>query len=125
MERDVVASLNELDALVDEARRRRDADATAGAATATQHPPPHLLPPARLVSAHLAPFVASEHAHATAALHALRADNGALAAELTAQRAQVEALVAELGRGVERVEELGALLGTAAAAAAAGEGMAA
>jgi len=111
-ERDVVASLNELDDLIADARRRKErasasqnVDAsstitTATTATATPPPtPPHLLPPASLLAAHLGPFLRDQTDTITQTLAAIQADNASVADAITSQRAEIEGLL----RGVEGI----------------------
>lgn len=120
-ERDVVASLNELDDLIADARRRKERATLASSTTNTTSPeaatttttpaaaavavaqptqtPPHLHPPSTLLSAHLHPFLRSQTDELTATLGALQDDNANIADTITSQRAEIEALL----RGLEGV----------------------
>jgi len=110
-ERDVIASLNELDDLIADARRRKERASTTSEpseTTSTTTParaqgapptPPHLLPPASLLAAHLGPFLVEQTSAITNSLTAVQADNANVADAITSQRAEIEGLL----RGLEGV----------------------
>jgi kinetochore protein NNF1 len=94
-ERNVVANLNSLEALIADAKSRR-ARAVDGAAPAT---PPHLLPPEALLAAHLAPGLAAARSRLNAREQTLLSRNAGLFEEVRGQWAEIEELVS----GVEGV----------------------
>ncbi|KAI9665224.1 MAG: hypothetical protein M1831_002234 [Alyxoria varia] len=117
-ERDVVRSLNDLDALVADAKKRKgkkshdnnnDNDnndktlsSAAGEAMAdfTNGPmPPHLLPPSSILAAHLSPFLAEKTAIVSSRLETEQKANLSLADEITIQGAEIDGLL----QGLEAV----------------------
>ncbi|KAL2164222.1 hypothetical protein VTH06DRAFT_3438 [Thermothelomyces fergusii] len=105
--RQVVERLNELEALVsDAARRRREAEDP-------NKPPvaPHTLPAETVLSAHLRPHLASQRARIGAALRDTQAANARLWDEVRAQRAEMEALVAAVEKALRDLDGANELLG--------------
>jgi len=132
-ERDVITSLNELDDLIADARRRREramgVEGEAGGASAVTVPipyglpgnihtlmlischRPHLLAPSSLLAAHLAPFLTTQSASFTTALQATQADNAAIADAITSQWAEIEGLLRGLENTVADLENAANTLG--------------
>lgn len=120
-ERDVIASLNELDDLIADARRRKErasastrnnessttGESNAAPTTTALAPPtpPHLLPPASLLAAHLGPFLTSQTTSINVQLGAIQADNATVADAITSQRAEIEGLLRGLEGVVRDLEE--------------------
>ncbi|KAF2399719.1 Nnf1-domain-containing protein [Trichodelitschia bisporula] len=104
-ERNVVASLNSLDRLVAEAKARK-----AAAEGSAEPVPPHTLPPAALLHAHLLPFLNEQESALTAALSTLETRNNALAETIQAQRAEMEGLVRGLEAVISDLERSGEML---------------
>ncbi|KAI1809193.1 Nnf1-domain-containing protein [Poronia punctata] len=97
--RDVVARLNELDALVNDADRRR-----REAGNGEPLIPPHLLPPEDVLAAHLAPHLAQQQSQLNAKLQTVQAHNANLFEDIKRQRSEIESLVAILEKVLEDVE---------------------
>jgi len=133
-ERDVITSLNELDDLIADARRRREratgveSNEEGGASAVSVPIPyvypqrifnsvliycdrPHLLAPTSLLAAHLAPFLTSQSASFTSALQATQADNAAIADAITSQRVEIEGLLRALQSTVADLENAANILG--------------
>ncbi|KFH48867.1 Kinetochore-associated protein-like protein [Hapsidospora chrysogenum ATCC 11550] len=90
--RGVVAKLNELEALIgDAALRKRRAGRSSEDPT-----PPHLLPPQRILAAHLHPALSAHRSQLNARLQTTQSQNALLHDEVLRQRAEVEELVARL-----------------------------
>ncbi|SPO02873.1 uncharacterized protein DNG_05551 [Cephalotrichum gorgonifer] len=103
--REVVPKLNELEDLVAEAIRRREA-------SPNDHPtPPDLLPPQTVLQAHLSRPLTSTTSHLNAKLQNTQSENERLFAEVTAQRSEIEALVARLEMLSSDVDSANGLLG--------------
>ncbi|AEO57966.1 hypothetical protein MYCTH_2126987 [Thermothelomyces thermophilus ATCC 42464] len=105
--RQVVERLNELEALVsDAARRRMEADDP-------NKPPvaPHTLPAETILSAHLHPHLASHRSQLNARLQNTQAANARLWDEIQAQRAEMEALVAGVEEALRDLDGANDLLG--------------
>ncbi|EON69541.1 hypothetical protein W97_08801 [Coniosporium apollinis CBS 100218] len=101
-ERDVVAGLNELDRLVGEARRRKE----AGEGEVAMHG----LPPEVLLRAHLAGFLGGRESALEERLEEVRAGNRVLAEAVSEQRREIEALVKGLEGVVKDLEEAAGLV---------------
>lgn len=123
-ERDVVASLNELDDLIADARRRKLRSAPAYTTSTTSETPstqpqaasivptpPHLLPPSALLAAHLAPFLNEQSTIFTSALKGIQADNAAIADSISSQRAEIEGLLRGLEMTIADIEGAANTLG--------------
>ncbi|KAK5126624.1 hypothetical protein LTR85_009558 [Meristemomyces frigidus] len=96
-ERGVVGSLNELDGLVEEARRRKgraQGEGEGGVPT-----PPHTLPAQQLYLSHLAPTLSAHSTEMKARQSALQAENADILARVLQQRKEISALV----QGLENV----------------------
>ncbi|KOS18714.1 hypothetical protein ESCO_000197 [Escovopsis weberi] len=102
--RQVVPRLNELEALVADAARRR-------ASSDTPPIPPHTLPPDAVLAAHLLPSLASHQSHLNARLQTTQSRNALLHEHILRQRAEVDALLAELEHAVDDVRGANAVLG--------------
>ncbi|KAL2107255.1 hypothetical protein VUR80DRAFT_5519 [Thermomyces stellatus] len=103
--REVVPKLNELEDLVSEAVRRREADPNS------QPTPPDLLPPQTVLQAHLSRPLTSATSHLNAKLQNTQAENERLFAEVQAQRDEIESLVSRLEMVSSDVDSANALLG--------------
>ncbi|KAF4875910.1 Kinetochore-associated protein NNF1 [Colletotrichum siamense] len=113
-DRDVVKKLNELESLVSDAERRRQ-ESNNNAGDDTEEPiPPHLLPPDDVITAHLAPRLASQQSHLNARLQNNQASNESLFAAIQSQRAEIEALLAQLEGHVADIDGANAMLGDVA-----------
>ncbi|ROW15022.1 hypothetical protein VPNG_03330 [Cytospora leucostoma] len=127
----VVARLNELEALVSDAERRRrearaaDRKAWKGKAKGGQAgvgggggggdkkappTPPHMLPAEVVLAAHLAPHLAGQQGQMNARLQNAQAANVALWDEIQAQRAEVEELLGALEGALADVDGAAALM---------------
>jgi kinetochore protein NNF1 len=119
-DRNVVPSLNELDRVVEEARRRKAAavaDAAAkgdgGDGVAVQKPiPPHTLPARQLYISHLAPSLAMYQAQMNERQESLSKENAELAERILRQRAEIgrllgglESVVRDLSGSVTALQE--------------------
>ncbi|KAI9718160.1 MAG: hypothetical protein M1828_006792 [Chrysothrix sp. TS-e1954] len=101
-ERGVIRNLNELDALVEVAERRRK---KAGEG-ATIPIPPHMLPPSSILTAHVAPFVQDQTKALGQALSDVQERNEVLTTEVTSQRDEIEALIAGLESKTTKVDDV-------------------
>lgn len=97
--RNVVAKLNELETLVGEAERRRDA---AGVAEAPI--PPHMLPADQILAAHLAPHLAQQQSQLNAKLQTVQAHNAKLFDDIQKQRAEMQSLMGLLQKVFEDID---------------------
>ncbi|KAK2732058.1 mind kinetochore complex component [Colletotrichum kahawae] len=117
-DRDVVKKLNELESLVSDAERRRQEsnnnNNNAGDDDVEEPIPPHLLPPDDVITAHLAPRLASQQSHLNARLQNAQASNKSLFAAIQSQRAEIEALLAQLEGHVADIDGANAMLGDVA-----------
>ncbi|OTA98853.1 hypothetical protein M426DRAFT_325645 [Hypoxylon sp. CI-4A] len=98
--RNVVAKLNELEALVGEAEHRRD-DAGVGAEAPV---PPHMLPPDQILAAHLAPHLKQQQSQLNAKLQTVQAHNAKLFSDIQAQRAEMQSLMGLLQKVFEDID---------------------
>ncbi|KAK4545446.1 hypothetical protein LTR36_002796 [Oleoguttula mirabilis] len=102
-ERGVVGALNELDGLVEEARRRKgrsDAMGDGGQGRDGGVPiPPHTLPPNQLYLSHLAPALLAHQQDTKTRQTAVQADNAELLTRVLQQRREIAAMV----QGLENV----------------------
>ncbi|TFA99481.1 hypothetical protein CCMA1212_008834 [Trichoderma ghanense] len=87
--RQVVPKLNELEALISEATHRR----ITAPPDAPKPTPPHLLPAREILSAHLAPSLASHQSLLNARLQTAQSHNAILYDQIRAQRAEIERLL--------------------------------
>ncbi|KAF6817170.1 mind kinetochore complex component [Colletotrichum sojae] len=106
VDRDVIRKLNELESLVSDAERRRRESGD----DAEEPTPPHLLPPEEVMTAHLAPRLASQQSHLNARLQNTQAANEVLFASIQSQRAEIDALLAQLEGHVADIDGANALL---------------
>ncbi|KAI9823887.1 MAG: hypothetical protein M1832_002205 [Thelocarpon impressellum] len=106
-ERGVVPALNELDALIADAQRRKASSATSPSSAPV---PPHTLPPPAHLKAHLTPYLAHAQSHLNARLQTAQSRNAALAEGVAAQRAELRRLVAGLEGVVSDLERAGDVL---------------
>jgi kinetochore protein NNF1 len=121
-EREAVARLNELDALIDDARTRKQ----KGEPPMQKYPPPKpapathllfeanawspvLLPPESLIRAHTLPLKRAELAHLESQLSQINGANDDLLREVDAQRTEIEGLNKAMRQGVE---DLGGAVGS-------------
>ena len=124
--REVVPKLNELEDLVAEAVRRREADPEAkptpcvlatlcpvSVSSALSNAPhsPDLLPPQTVLQAHLSRPLTSATSHLNAKLQNTQSENERLFAEVQAQRAEIEELVSHLEMVSSDVDSANGLLG--------------
>lgn len=119
-ERGVVHALNELDALVEDARKRKEKALTAAAEGQEQPVPAHTLPARRLFISHLAPTLREYEANMRERQKGIEEENLEIMERVKAQRRDIEKLmgglegvvgdlrgsVDALGMGGEGVEEL-------------------
>ncbi|KAG7290821.1 hypothetical protein NEMBOFW57_000825 [Staphylotrichum longicolle] len=106
-DRQVVARLNELEGLIEDAARRKMA------APDPTSPPtaPHTLPAPTVLHAHLAPHLAAQQSQLSAKLADSQAANARLWEEIQAQRAEMEALLGGVEKALRDVDGANALLG--------------
>ncbi|KAL6866882.1 Nnf1 domain-containing protein [Trichoderma novae-zelandiae] len=104
--RQVVPKLNDLEALVSEATHRR----ITAPPDAPKPTPPHLLPAREILSAHLAPSLASHQSLLNARLQTAQSHNAILYEQIRAQRAEVERLLELLEGTVGDVRSANAAL---------------
>ncbi|KAK8200940.1 hypothetical protein M8818_006259 [Zalaria obscura] len=96
-ERNVIPALNDLDRLVDEARKRRAKAMEEANGGAVQAPvPPHTLPASSLYLSHLNPSLQEHESALTARLEGVQAENKDLLAHLLKQRKEIESLISGL-----------------------------
>ncbi|KAJ9622270.1 hypothetical protein H2203_006488 [Taxawa tesnikishii (nom. ined.)] len=96
-ERNVVAHLNDLDRLVDEARKRKaKAEQEASGGPVEAPVPPHTLPASSLYLSHLTPSLQERQTALTTKLEKVQTENADILANILKQRQEVEALVAGL-----------------------------
>ncbi|KAF4979467.1 hypothetical protein FZEAL_4326 [Fusarium zealandicum] len=86
--RQVVPKLNDLESLIGEASHRR-AESTA----TTDPTPPHLLPPAAILAAHLTPSLTAHQSQLNARLQTTQSQNALLHDEVRRQRQEITALL--------------------------------
>lgn len=128
-EREVVASLNELDRLVEDARRRRDGAVAAAAVAGGEQagkdvkPPvpyvhqlilrgmvysqpyrPHTLPASSLYLSHLAPVLSEHQISLSTRLQTAQSENTNLIASVQSQRHEIESLVSQLERTIAEID---------------------
>ncbi|OTA06501.1 hypothetical protein A9Z42_0072390 [Trichoderma parareesei] len=87
--RQVVPKLNDLEALISEATHRR----ITAPPDAPKPTPPHLLPAREILSAHLAPSLASHQSLLNARLQTAQSHNAILYDQIRAQRVEIENLL--------------------------------
>ncbi|KIW02287.1 uncharacterized protein PV09_06437 [Verruconis gallopava] len=115
-ERNVVPLLNSLDRLISEAKARKQSAEAAAATSAgpdsvVETPiPPHTLPPAELVNAHLAAYLEEKRAAVAAETAEVSARNEQLAATIRQQREEMDAFVRGLEAVVADLERSAALV---------------
>ncbi|KAL6870025.1 hypothetical protein ACO1O0_001360 [Amphichorda felina] len=89
--RAVVPKLNELEALIADATARKNESSDE------EDPiPPHLLPPDRILAAHLNPALASHRSQLNARLQTTQSQNALLHDEVRRQRDEIDALIGRL-----------------------------
>ncbi|KAI7286854.1 hypothetical protein KC345_g961 [Hortaea werneckii] len=96
-DRNVVPSLNELDRLVEEAKRRKTRAQEEGVESSPM--PPHTLPAAQLYLAHLSPSLAQASQDIQQQQEVTQAENSELLARVLQQRSEIATLV----QGLENV----------------------
>ncbi|KAF2837893.1 Nnf1-domain-containing protein [Patellaria atrata CBS 101060] len=112
LERNVIPSLNILDALLEDAKRRKTrAELTANGGPPTPPVAPHTLPPEPLYSAHLAPFLTSTTTGLKAELNNTQNANLELFGTIQEQRKELDAFVSSLEAVVKDLERAGGMLG--------------
>lgn len=104
--RDVVPSLNELDNLIADAKKRQERAGQDAPPT-----PPHLLPPSALLAAHMAPFLATQTQSLGSQLESTQKSNQELAEEIASQRDTMETLVSGLENVIRDLEGAAAAFG--------------
>ncbi|KAH8127911.1 hypothetical protein ACSS6W_003900 [Trichoderma asperelloides] len=104
--RQVVPKLNDLESLVADATHRR----LSSAPDAPKPTPPHLLPAKDILSAHLAPSLASHQSLLNAKLQTAQSHNAILYEQIRNQRAEIEALLDSLEAAVGDVKSANAAL---------------
>ncbi|KAM0482254.1 hypothetical protein ACHAPX_002770 [Trichoderma viride] len=104
--RQVVPKLNDLEGLVADATHRR----ISSAPDAPPPTPPHLLPAKDILSAHLAPSLASHQSLLNAKLQTAQSHNAILYEQIRSQRAEIEALLDSLEAAVGDVRSANAAL---------------
>ncbi|EHK41367.1 hypothetical protein TRIATDRAFT_31296 [Trichoderma atroviride IMI 206040] len=104
--RQVVPKLNDLESLVADATHRR----ISSAPDAPKPTPPHLLPAKDILSAHLAPSLASHQSLLNAKLQTAQSHNAILYEQIRSQRAEIEALLDSLEAAVGDVRSANAAL---------------
>nr|XP_023908584.1 uncharacterized protein LOC112020256 [Quercus suber] len=97
-DRNVIPSLNELDRLVEDARRRKEKSISEGSQAALPTPP-HTLPPASLYLSHLAPTLTQHSTTISAEQSDVENENVELLARVMQQRKDISAMV----QGLENV----------------------
>ncbi|THW79605.1 MIND kinetochore complex component Nnf1 [Aureobasidium pullulans] len=96
-DRQVVASLNDLDRLVEDARKRKTAAEQAQDGQAAQPPlPPHTLPASSLYLSHLGPLLSEKHDSLSSRLQTAQSENAVLVDTVLQQRRDIERLVSQL-----------------------------
>ncbi|OQO08682.1 hypothetical protein B0A48_06552 [Cryoendolithus antarcticus] len=101
-ERNVVPSLNELDQLIEDAKRRKQKTVEAAAAEGkevVQPMPPHTLPAQELYLSHLSPSLSQQSEALKQRQVALQGENAKVLQRVLQQRREIEALV----QGLENV----------------------
>lgn len=110
-DRSVIPSLNSLDRLINEAKARRtEAEAKTPDGKAVPPIPPHTLPAADLLNAHLSPFLIDQQTALSGALSMIQSNNETLVATITSQRVEMENLVAGLEAVVRDLEKSAEML---------------
>ncbi|KAM0514028.1 hypothetical protein ACHAPE_007118 [Trichoderma viride] len=104
--RQVVPKLNDLEGLVADATHRR----ISSVPDAPKPTPPHLLPAKDILSAHLAPSLASHQSLLNAKLQTAQSHNAILYEQIRSQRAEIEALLDSLEAAVGDVRSANAAL---------------
>ncbi|KAL6833948.1 Nnf1 domain-containing protein [Trichoderma sp. SZMC 28015] len=90
--RQVVPKLNDLETLISEATHRR----ISAPPDAPKPTPPHLLPAKEILSAHMAPSLASHQSLLNARLQTAQSHNAILYEQIQSQRAEIEKLLDSL-----------------------------
>ncbi|KAL7959799.1 Nnf1 domain-containing protein [Trichoderma compactum] len=104
--RQVVPKLNDLETLISEATHRR----ISAPPDAPKPTPPHLLPAKDILSAHLAPSLASHQSLLNARLQTAQSHNAILYETIQSQRAEIEKLLDSLEATVGDVKSANAAL---------------
>ncbi|KAM3070398.1 hypothetical protein ACMFMG_010225 [Clarireedia jacksonii] len=104
-ERKVVERLNEWEAVLEGARRRRARGVDGeGAAAVGEGVAPHTLPAPAIISAHLAPIYATQQSQLNAKLQTTQSQNAILAEEIKKQREEIERLLKSVEGVVEDLD---------------------
>ncbi|PNS21482.1 hypothetical protein CAC42_1261 [Sphaceloma murrayae] len=104
-DRKVVTSLNDLDRLVEEARKRRvRMEATSDGGPVQSPVPPHTLPARSLYLAHLGPKLQAQQGELRTALEKMHAENDVLAATLRSQREEIHQVVGSVEKVVQDID---------------------
>lgn len=109
-ERATVSKLNSLDALLEEARKRK-ARAGSEAPNGRAPVPPHTLAPETIYGAHLAPFLQQQYSQLNAMIQTTQGQNSKLIEDLDIQHQEIEQLVGRLEGVVQDLESAGKVLG--------------
>ncbi|TKX27470.1 hypothetical protein C1H76_0307 [Elsinoe australis] len=103
-ERNVVSALNDLDRLVEEARKRRAKAQAEAKVGAVQMPnPPHTMPARSLYLAHLNPNLQERQIQLQNQLQRLQSDNAELLKKLVAQREEMNQVVGSVEKVVQDI----------------------
>ncbi|KAF4554173.1 Kinetochore-associated protein NNF1-like protein [Elsinoe fawcettii] len=103
-ERNVVSSLNDLDRLVDEARKRRaKAQEETNGSSIKAPSPPHTLPARSLYLARLSPALQARQAELTEQLQKLHSENSNLLEKLAGQRQEINHVVGSVEKVVQDI----------------------
>ncbi|CCU80149.1 spindle pole protein Nnf1 [Blumeria hordei DH14] len=109
-ERAVVRRLNELEAIITDARQRRDLATDSEKPTPDQGRPSHTLAPDQLIAARLAPLYAAQQGQLNAKLQTLESLNAGLVVEIRNERAEIYKLLERAETMVEDIREAAAEL---------------
>lgn len=118
----VIPNLNALEELISTARSRMLAhqaslpapppfSSSTSAPISPPNPPPHTLPPATLISAHLSPLLISQNSQLNARLQTVQSQNAGLMNEIRRQRKEIESLLEGIEGKVADLESAGQVLG--------------
>jgi len=102
----VVAKLNSLDGIVDDAARRRKRAEDEGSSEAMETPP-HALPATAILRAHLGPHYIQAQSKLNAKIQTAQSQNEELIRQVEGQRREVEALLLVLEGLVRDLEGVG------------------
>jgi len=109
-ERSVIHNLNKLEDLIAVAKVRK----SRAPDDAAPPVPPHTLPPAAILAAHLDPVRKGQQSQLNARLQTIESENAVLAKKMVEQRKEIEGLLAvlegvvgDLEKGGEELQEVG------------------